>query len=183
MTNKFSIYELFLMGIAFCTDAEANAFVDMLNKELDERMEKLVEKNMKIDCIFEYGRELDESELVEWLDRHSEDITDWTLAQKYALKVQLYQWREYIPGIIRNKKLDNMAVGIGEVLAFGHYRIKRIGLVTIGELEATDLSKIDFLTTEDIDEIQGELLWWRELKFREEFPGYYASRKKALLDE
>lgn len=183
MTSKFSIYELFLIGIAFDVDAEANAFVDMLNKELNNRMNKLVENNIEIDCIFKYGRELSENERAEWLAQHSEDVADWTLAQKYELKVQLYQWREYIPGIVQNQLMNNMASNISDVISFGYHKLKRIGLVTVGELEAADLSKIDALTPENIDVIQKDLLWWRERRCRDEHPDYYERRKNELLAE
>ncbi len=183
MTNRFSIYELFLMGIAFETDAEANGFVDALNKELNDRMEKLIEKNMKIDCIFEYGRELSESERAKWLERHSEDIADWTLTQKHKLKNQVSKWRESIPGIVQNKMLDELATYVDDAVYPIAYRLERAGLVTIGELEAADLSKIDGFTAEKIDEIQNHLLWWKERRFRDEYPNYYEQRKAELLAE
>ncbi len=179
--NRFGIYELFLMGIAFETLGETLWFADALNEELATSVERKIDETIDLSCIFEFCRDITKQERNAWLDKHGNAIEVWTADQKYKLKAQLYHWRERIPGIIRNELMDGLGEAAWEVVSTSLHRLKLTGLFSVGEFEAADLSKFDSLREEDAEEIRKSISCWHERRSKAAKPEY-SETETAPLD-
>ena len=173
---QFSIYELFLMGIAFEKDAETIAFVNLLNqtlkKDIDECVESWEEEAIELYSIFKYNRDMIAQERQELQKKSLDSIDAITLNQKNILKRNVCSERKKIPGIIRNGKMDALAERNDELFWFRRNVQKELCIWTIGELEAADLSKSKNLSQEDISEIEHALMWYHARPYWEAHPEF-----------
>ena len=179
---QFSIYELFLMGIAFEKDAETIAFVNLLNqtlkKDIDECVESWEEEAIELYSIFKYNRDMIAQERQELQKKSLDSIDAITLNQKNILKRNVCSERKKIPGIIRNGKMDALAERNDELFWFRRNVQKELCIWTIGELEAADLSKSKNLSQEDISEIEHALMWYHARPYWEAHPEFDEAMKE-----
>ena len=84
-------------------------------------------------------------------------------------------WREKIPGIIRNSRMDALA----EPILLGIRDIqKELCIWTMGELETADLSKSKNLSQEKINRIQNDLMWYHARPYWEAHPEFDEAMKE-----
>lgn len=161
---RFSIYELFLMGIAFEKDEETIAFVNLLNqtlkKDIDECVEGWEEEVTILYSVFKYNRDMTAQEKQELHKKSLDSMDTITRDLKNMAKRSILSWREKIPGIIRNDSMNALAERIDGVLGLRRNVQKELCIWTMGELEAADLSKSKNLSQEEIDGIQNGLMWY-----------------------
>ena len=170
---QFSIYELFLMGIVFETDAETISFVNMSNQiltiEINEYVKGYEEETTDLYYIFKNQNEMTVQKKQKLHEKILNNIDAITLDLKNMAKKSMCFWREKIPGIIRNSRMDALA----EPILLGIRDIqKELCIWTIGELEAADLSKSKNLSQEDISEIEHALMWYHARPYWEAHPEF-----------
>ena len=181
---QFSIYEMFLMGIAFEADAETIAFVNMLNlileANIDSSIEEWEEELIELCSIFKYKREMTAQEKQELHQKGLDNMDAIALNLKNIIKKIVCSNRNKISGIIRNSKMDDLAEPIDE---YGGCTLKKAArkelcIWTIGELEAADLSKSKNLSQEEIREMQDRLMRHHAWPYQKAHPEFYEAMKE-----
>lgn len=181
---QFSIYEMFLMGIAFEADAETIAFVNMLNlileANIDSSIEEWEEEVIELCSIFKYKREMTAQEKQELHQKGLDNMDAIALNLKNIIKKIVCSNRNKISGIIRNSKMDDLAEPIDE---YGGCTLKKAArkelcIWTIGELEAADLLKSKNLSQEEIREMQDRLMRHHAWPYQKAHPEFYEAMKE-----
>lgn len=171
---QFTIYELFLMGIAFETDAETISFVSMLNqtlkRDIDKYIEEWGEEATDLCRIFKYQRDITAQERQELHKKSLNSLDVITIDLKNIIKRSICSWREEIPCILRNSRMDALAERISVFCRIRRNVQRELCIWTMGELEAADLSKCKCISPEEISEIQNDLMWYHARPYWEAHP-------------
>ncbi len=179
---KFTVYELFLMGIVFEDDDKAIAFLKGLNDELNANIEKLIVQNMKISSIFEYKHEMTEKEQQKWMVKYAEDIRIWEENEKYKIKLRVWKDRNVMDDILHNKMLDDFAECLADIGYPSYYKLRKAGVITFGDFLGADTTKIERFSEEEIVETNERILSICNHRLELLHQDYYEERERRIKE-